>query len=55
MAYGSVRAGDTITSRIIFLTDEEVLTLMDLSKQTERDDVIDDIGNRIKSMLKGMY
>lgn len=35
--------------------DEEVLTLMDLSKQTERDDVIDDIRNRIKSMLKGMY
>ena len=55
MAHGSVRAGDTITSRVIFLTDEEVLTLMDLSKQTERDDVIDDIGNGIKSMLKGMY
>lgn len=52
MAHGSVRAGDTITSRVIFLTDEEVLTLMDLSKQTE---IIDDIGNRIKSMLKGMY
>ena len=34
--------------------DEEVLTLMDLSKQTERDDVIDDIWNRIKSMLKGI-
>lgn len=34
--------------------DEEVLTLMDLSKQTERDDVIDDIRNRIKSMLKGI-
>ena len=35
--------------------DKEVLTLINLSKQTERDDVIDDIGNRIKSMLKGMY
>lgn len=55
MAYGNVSLGETITSKFIFLTDEEVLTLMDLSKQTERDDVIDDIGNRIKSMLKGMY
>lgn len=55
MAHGSVRAGDTITSRIIFLTDEEVLTLIHLSKETRRDDVIDDIGNSIKSMLKGMY
>ena len=44
----------TITSRIIFLTDEEVLTLIHLSKETRRDDVIDDIGNRIKSMLKGI-
>lgn len=55
MAHGSVRAGDTITSRIIFLTDEEVLTLINLSKETRRDDVVDNIGNRIKSMLKGMY
>ena len=55
MAHGSVRAGDTITSRIIFLTDEEVLTLIHLSKETRRDDVNDDIGNRVKSMLKGMY
>lgn len=44
----------TITSRIIFLTDEEVLTLIHLSKETRRNDVIDDIGNRIKSMLKGI-
>ena len=35
MAHGSVRAGDTITSRIIFLTDEEVLTLIHLSKDRD--------------------
>lgn len=55
MASGKIRSGDTITSRIIFLTDEEVLTLIHLSKETRRDDVVDNIGNRIKSMLKGMY
>lgn len=54
MAHGSVRAGDTITSRVIFLTDEEVLTLINLSKETRRDSVVDDIANRIKMMLKGI-
>ena len=46
MAHGKIRSGDTITSRIIFLTDEEILTLINLSKETRRDDVIDDIGNQ---------
>lgn len=55
MASGKITCGNTITSKIIFLTDEEVLTLINLSKETRRNDVIDDIGNRIKSMLKGMY
>ena len=55
MASGKITCGTTITSKIIFLTDEEVLTLIHLSKETRRDDVVDNIGNRIKSMLKGMY
>ena len=54
MASGKITCGNTITTKIIFLTDEEVLTLINLSKETRRDDVVDNIGNRIKSMLKGM-
>lgn len=54
MVSGKISCGNTITSKIIFLTDEEVLTLINLSKETRRDDVIDYIENRIKMMLKGI-
>lgn len=42
------------THRYMFLPEAE-RRIIDTLKETERDDVIDDIGNRIKSMLKGMY
>ncbi len=54
MVSGKITCGTTITSKIIFLTDEEVLTLINRSEEKERDSVVDDIANRIKMMLKGM-
>nr|DAP43264.1 MAG TPA: hypothetical protein [Bacteriophage sp.] len=54
MVSGKISCGNTITSKIIFLTDEEVLTLINRSEEKERDSAVDDIANKMKMMLKGM-